>query len=65
MSFDWEGQAIVEAADFLVTGEGEEAFRELCRDLLDERSVSVSRKVHAGGLPNLETLPSPVPFVHR
>ena len=36
VSYEWEDQALVTLADYVVTGEGEETFRTLCEQLLKE-----------------------------
>jgi radical SAM superfamily enzyme YgiQ (UPF0313 family) len=38
VSFEWQQQPIVEAADYLITGEADLAFAALCRQLLDGKS---------------------------
>ncbi len=59
VSFEWEGAAIFEAADYLVRGEGDLAFASLCREVLaGERPAE---KVRQGGLPLLESLTTPYP----
>ena len=57
VSHEWEGQPIVEAVDFLVTGEGEVTFPQLCVQLLSEQPPE--RKVHHGTLPDVTTLELP------
>lgn len=57
VSHEWETSAIVEAADYLVRGEGDLAFPQLCRDLLAGKQPL--SKVIDGGLPPLEKLKSP------
>ena len=56
-SHETAGQAIAEAADYVVTGEGEDAFRSLCEALLG--GAPPSGKVIQGGLPDLGSLPMP------
>ncbi|MBL9136600.1 MAG: B12-binding domain-containing radical SAM protein, partial [Verrucomicrobiales bacterium] len=60
VSHEWEDQEIVGLADHLITGEGDLAFRDLCRRLLDPDPRSEPPpKVLAGGLPDLATLELP------
>lgn len=61
VSYEWEQQEIVQHADHLVTGEGDVAFRDLCRRLLKPDSVVEPSipKVLAGGLPDLAQLELP------
>jgi radical SAM superfamily enzyme YgiQ (UPF0313 family) len=54
VSYEWEAQAIVQAADYLVPGEADLAFASLCSDLLAGRKPP--GKVCAAGLPDLEHL---------
>ena len=57
VSHETVGQPIVEAADYVVCGEGEDVFRDLVGALLAGRRPEA--KIHDGGLPDLESLPSP------
>ncbi len=57
VSHETLGQPIVEAADYTVCGEGEEAFRMLAESLLS--GGQPTQKIVDGGLPDLEALPSP------
>ncbi len=56
VSFEYEGVTIVEAADVLVTGEGETAFLDVCRRLRQGEEVG---RVHDGGMPDLTQLVLP------
>lgn len=57
VSHETEAQAMVQTADYVVLGEGELAFRDLCRALLaGERPQG---KIIPGGLPPLAELTSP------
>jgi len=57
VSFEYENQPILALADYLITGEADVAFRELCATLCrGERPVE---KVIAGGLPALTDLELP------
>lgn len=57
VSHEWESSPIIEIADYLVKGEGDLVFAQLCRDLLEGRTPQ--SKVLEGGLPPLERLESP------
>ena len=57
VSYETQGQPIVELADVVVCGEGEETFQRLCRTLLVDEAESA--KILFGTLPTLETLAFP------
>lgn len=57
VSFEYDGQRIVELADYLITGEADVAFLELCRKLVGGESPS--EKVIGAKLPELSTLELP------
>ena len=57
VSYEWEEQAIVAAADYLVTGEGDLAFARLCRQILAGEKPDA--KVIAGGTPGMDELVLP------
>ena len=57
VSHETELQAITADADYVVTGEGEQAFAALCAQVLAGERPSA--KVHNGGLPDLASLPLP------
>jgi radical SAM superfamily enzyme YgiQ (UPF0313 family) len=57
VSYEWDQQEIVALADYLITHEGEVAFRELCRQWL--RGERPTQKVLAGGQPSLDELRLP------
>lgn len=57
--YEWETSALVQAADYLIRGEGDLAFARLCIDILSKRAPT--DKVIEGGLPRLEELSSPYP----
>jgi len=59
VSFEWENTAIFKSADYLIRGEGELAFAELCGELLNGRRPA--EKVIGGGLPPLAELAWPYP----
>ncbi len=50
VSFEYQKQAIVELADYLITGPADLAFRELCRGLLS-RTPPVEKIINAGPVP--------------
>lgn len=57
VSYEWEGQKIVELADFVITGEADLTFPEVCRTLLEgERPAE---KIIAAPLPKMEDLVLP------
>ena len=57
VSYETDGQEVVGLADYVVTGEGETAFAELV-DAMDAGKLP-TRRILPGGLPPIETLPSP------
>ncbi len=57
VSYEVEEQAIVREADYVITGEGDLKFREVCEAILSE--TPSSQKVIAGGLPNIKELTLP------
>lgn len=57
VSFEYEEQPIVTLADYLITGEADVAFRELCRELVAGRKPGT--KVINAGLPSLPELALP------
>lgn len=59
VSHEWEGTALYKSADYLIKGEGDLAFPELCRQLL--QGEEPPEKVIDGRLPPLEKLASPYP----
>jgi radical SAM superfamily enzyme YgiQ (UPF0313 family) len=60
VSFEYEGQPIVALSDYLITGEADTAFAELCRKILSgERPVE--RVIHAS-LPSLKELNLPYAY---
>lgn len=59
VSYDTEGQAIVALADYVIAGEGDLAFRELCEQLL-QSSVSA---LNVSSLPKI--IHAPVPQLER
>ena len=60
VSYEWENTDIFAAADYLIRGEGDLAFADLCRRLLDGRPPK--DKVIEAGLPALEHLTAPYPY---
>ena len=60
VSFEWEETLIFQLADFLVRGEGDLVFAELCKQLLNGEKPQ--QKALPGGLPPLENLACPYPF---
>lgn len=60
VSFEFEEQPIVALADYLITGEADTAFRDLCRELIAGRTPA--DKVHHAGLPALPALA--LPYAH-
>jgi radical SAM superfamily enzyme YgiQ (UPF0313 family) len=60
VSFETEQQEIVRLADFVVTGEADLQFPELCRQILSGRPPSL--KVIPAPIPDLASLASPYPF---
>jgi radical SAM superfamily enzyme YgiQ (UPF0313 family) len=61
VSYESEGQPLCERADFVVKGEGEDIFRELCQNYLAKGELP-SQKFLKGALPEINSLPSPYPF---
>lgn len=60
VSHEWQDQPIVEQADYLITGQGDQAFAQLCQQLLaGERPL---QKVIQAAAPSLETLTLPYAF---
>jgi radical SAM superfamily enzyme YgiQ (UPF0313 family) len=57
VSYELEGQRIVELADFVITGEGDLAFADLCRQLLT--GTPPLQKVIAAPLPQFDQLQLP------
>lgn len=57
VSYEWEGQRIVALADFVITGEADLAFRELCDQLLGGRAPA--QRIIAAPLPQLAELELP------
>lgn len=57
VSYEYQGERIVELADYLISGEGDRAFPELCRALLSGERPS-DRIIH-GGLPDLASVALP------
>ncbi len=56
VSYDTDGQAIVALADYVITGEGDHAFRELCEQLLLSSAASLPARS-----PNVAAVPK---FIH-
>lgn len=57
VSYEWEEQSIVEAADVLIKGEGELLFREVCEDYLQRGEVSAT--VFSAPVMDVDQLKSP------
>lgn len=57
VSYELEDQQIVELADYVITGEADLAFRELCRDLLSGRHPS--EKIISAPVPDLNQVTLP------
>lgn len=57
VSYEWEGTVLFASCDYLIRGEGDLAFAQLCRQLLSGQPPE--GKVIDGGLPPLETLAAP------
>jgi radical SAM superfamily enzyme YgiQ (UPF0313 family) len=57
VSFETEQQSIVAYADYVITGEADHAFRELCIELLSDRRPT--DKIQRSALPTFETLTLP------
>jgi radical SAM superfamily enzyme YgiQ (UPF0313 family) len=67
VSYETEGQPIVELADHVITGEGDLKFAEVCRQLLDFKSAIGNRqsampKIIPAELPDLARLELPYDF---
>jgi radical SAM superfamily enzyme YgiQ (UPF0313 family) len=60
VSFEYENQPIVSLADYLITGEADVAFRDLCRELVAGRKPET--KVNNSGLPALTELALPYDY---
>lgn len=60
VSFEYENQPIVALADYLIAGEADVAFRDLCRELMDGRRPA--EKVINAGLPALPELSLPYQY---
>ncbi len=60
VSFETEGQPVVEFADYVITGEGDLAFPRLCAQILD--GVPGPDKIIAAPLPNFDQLELPYDF---
>lgn len=57
VSYEYSGQAIVELADYLITGWGDVTFPQLCRKILD--GAPPATKIHAGAQPPLAEIALP------
>ena len=57
VSYETDQQAVTALADYVITGEGDHAFRELCERLLS--GVVPVERVIAGGVPDLSTVALP------
>lgn len=57
VSYEWEGEPLIELTDYLITGEADKAFPELCRQISDGHRPP--EKVLHGGLPALDTVKLP------
>lgn len=57
VSHEWEQQPIVALADYIITGEGDLAFAQLCRQILDGEPPA--EKIRAAPPPPLESLTLP------
>ena len=66
VSYETEGQKIVELADHVITGEADLKFAEVCKNLLDRRSETSSSpvlaKIIAAELPDFSRLTLPYDF---
>jgi len=60
VSHETEGQEIVEAADYTICGEGEDAFSTLVHRILQGEKPDT--RILDGGLPDLASMPSPYPL---
>jgi radical SAM superfamily enzyme YgiQ (UPF0313 family) len=63
VSHEWEEQPIVRLADYLITGQADLAFAQLCRQWLN--SNPPLEKMLTSEPPLLESLASPYPFYHE
>lgn len=60
VSYDSENEKIVQLADYVITGEGEVAFRALCEELLLGKVDEIrTGKIRSGGLPLLSDINLP------
>lgn len=57
VSYEWDKQPIVEMADYVITGQADHAFRELCVELLDRNTPD--EKILQPPPPDLKTLTLP------
>ena len=57
VSYETDQQAVTALVDYVITGEGDHAFRELCERLLS--GVVPVERVIAGGVPDLSTVALP------
>lgn len=60
VSYETSDQPIVHAADYVITGEADLKFAEVCRAIL--RSEPLAQKIHAADLPDLAQLTLPYHF---
>ncbi|MES9855507.1 MAG: DUF4080 domain-containing protein [Sedimenticola sp.] len=60
VSHEWQNREIVDQADYLITGQADRAFAQLCREILSDNSP-VERVIHPP-LPDLSQLASPYPL---
>lgn len=60
VSYETEDQPIVHASDYVITGEADLKFADVCRALL--RGEPPAQKIHAADLPALAQLALPYPF---
>lgn len=58
VSYETEGQGVCEAADFVLKGEAEDLFADLCRNFLRDGSLP-PEKVLAGALPDVKRMALP------
>lgn len=63
VSYETDGQSIIELADYVITGEGDLAFRELCEQLLQSpalaQTVSTHSKIIHAPVPQLDQIQLP------
>jgi radical SAM superfamily enzyme YgiQ (UPF0313 family) len=57
VSYEYEQDSLVKSCDYLITGEADVAFRDLCRSILDNSSVK--ERIINGGLPDLKAIKLP------